>query len=220
MKNSHFCASRSSGYLSILSFWRKWALQASTTVIAELFVCVKILYSGVGWLLYAINIHTAKAASHTRVQVYGFRMRKNFVLSAKSTKNTKINCIRKFLRLHWVIHVCLWVKSSNGKWLKIALEKTLKYRYFSLKWSWRNEFFFFFRANSSRHLIYVHFCVWLGTLYRSLVVEGSVIRSWFFFLSKHCTVVALAARKRNEGPEWTNLPWRALQKTRNWPTCA
>ena len=29
-------------------------------------------------------------------------------------------------------------------------------------------------------LIYIHFCVWLRTLCRSLVVEGSVTRSWFF----------------------------------------
>ena len=61
-------------------------------------------------------------------------------------------------------------------------------------------------------LIYIHFCVWLWTLCRSLVVEGSVIRSWFF-LSNHCTVATLAARKRNMKLE----PWHALLKTRCWP---
>ena len=37
------------------------------------------------------------------------------------------------------------------------------------------------------------------------------------FLSNHCTVVTLAARKWSRRPEWTNSPWHASQKTRLWP---
>ena len=39
------------------------------------------------------------------------------------------------------------------------------------------------------------------------------------FLSNHCTVVTLAARKRSRRLEWTNSPWHASQKTQCWATC-
>ena len=39
--------------------------------------------------------------SDTLVYVYGFRMLLNFVLSAKSTKYTKLNRIRKFVPLQY-----------------------------------------------------------------------------------------------------------------------
>ena len=50
-------------------------------------------------LSYAINFRTATAVSHTFGYGHGFRVLLNFVLSAKSTKYTKLNRIRKFLRL-------------------------------------------------------------------------------------------------------------------------
>ena len=56
------------------------------TVIAEIFVRVKISYSSARELSYAINFRTARAMSHTLVCVHSFRMLLNFVLSAKSTK--------------------------------------------------------------------------------------------------------------------------------------
>ena len=66
--------------------------EKSTTVIAEIFVRVKIPYSGVRDLSYAINFRTAGTVSHTLLCVHGFRMLLNFVLSAESTKSTKLNC--------------------------------------------------------------------------------------------------------------------------------
>ena len=69
------------------------------TVIAEIFVCVKISYSGVRELSYAINFRTARMVSHTLLYVYGFRMLLNFILPAEDTKSTKLNRVRKFLRL-------------------------------------------------------------------------------------------------------------------------
>ena len=74
----------------------------NTTVIAEIFVRVKISYSGVRGLSYAINFRTARAVSHTLLYVHGFRMLLNFVLSAESTKSTKLNRVRKFLRLQYL----------------------------------------------------------------------------------------------------------------------
>ena len=69
------------------------------TVIAEIFVRVKILYSSACRLSYARNFRTATVMSDTLVYVYGFRMLLNFVLSAKSTKYTKLNRVWKFVRL-------------------------------------------------------------------------------------------------------------------------
>ena len=63
----------------------------SSTVIAEILVRAKISYSSVRELSYAINFRTARAVSHTLLYLHGFRMLLIFVLSAKSTKNTKLN---------------------------------------------------------------------------------------------------------------------------------
>ena len=54
-------------------------------------VRVKIPYSSVLKLSYAINFRTTRAMSQTLVCVHGFRVLLNFVLSAKSAKYTKIN---------------------------------------------------------------------------------------------------------------------------------
>ena len=70
-----------------------------STEIAEIFVRVKISYSSVRELSYAINYRTAMMVSHTLLYVHGFRMLLNFVLSAESTKSTKLNRVRKFVRL-------------------------------------------------------------------------------------------------------------------------
>ena len=72
-----------------------------TTVIVEIFVRVKISYSSVTQLSYATNFRTATVVSHALIYVHGFRMQLNFVLSAKSTKYTKLNRVRKFLRLQY-----------------------------------------------------------------------------------------------------------------------
>ena len=72
------------------------------TVIAEIFVRVKISYSSVCQLSYARNFRTATVVSDTHAYVYGFRMLLNFVLSAKSTKYTKLNRVRKFVRLQYL----------------------------------------------------------------------------------------------------------------------
>ena len=71
----------------------------ASTVIAEIFVRVKISYSGVREFSYAINFRTLKPVSHTLAYVQGFRMLLIFVLSAKSTKYTKLNRVLNFLRL-------------------------------------------------------------------------------------------------------------------------
>ena len=72
-----------------------------TTVIAEIFVRVKISYSSVCQLSYARNFRTATVVSDILVYVYGFRMLLNFVLPAKSTKYTKLNRVRNFVRLEY-----------------------------------------------------------------------------------------------------------------------
>ena len=72
-----------------------------TTVIAEIFVRVKISYSSVCRLSYAGNFRTATVVSDTHAYVYGFRMLLNFVLSVKSTKYTKLNRVRKFVRVQY-----------------------------------------------------------------------------------------------------------------------
>ena len=69
------------------------------TVIVEIFVHVKISNSSVPQLSYATNFCTATVVCHALVYVHGFRMLLNFVLSAKSTKYTKLNRVRKYLRL-------------------------------------------------------------------------------------------------------------------------
>ena len=74
-----------------------------TTVIAEIFVRVKISHSSVGELSFATNFRTARTVSHTLLYMHGFRMLLNFVLSAESTKSTKLNRVRKFLRLQYTI---------------------------------------------------------------------------------------------------------------------
>ena len=71
------------------------------TVIAEIFVRVKISYSSVCQISYARNFRTATVMSDTHAYVYGFRMLLNFVLSAKSTKYTKLNRVWKFVRLQY-----------------------------------------------------------------------------------------------------------------------
>ena len=52
-------------------------------MIAEIFVRVKISYSSVRELSYAINLRTLRAVSHTLVYVQDFRLLLIFVLSAK-----------------------------------------------------------------------------------------------------------------------------------------
>ena len=81
------------------------------TIIGEIFVRVKISYSSVPQLSYATNFRTAKVVSHALVYVQGFRMLLNFVLSAKSTKYTKLNRVRKFVRLQY--HKCGHGKTSS-----------------------------------------------------------------------------------------------------------
>ena len=58
-------------------------------------------YSSICQLSYARNFLIATVVSDTLVYVYGFRMLLNFVLSAKSTKYTKLNRVRKFVRLQF-----------------------------------------------------------------------------------------------------------------------
>ena len=74
------------------------------TVFAENFVRVKISYSSVRGLPYAIDFRTSRAVSQTLVNAFGFGMLQNSVLSAKSMTNTKLNCARK----------CLWSQSTWG----------------------------------------------------------------------------------------------------------
>ena len=71
------------------------------TVIAEIFVRLKVSYSSIHELSYAIHFCTARAVSHALVYVHGFRMLLNFVLSAKGTKYTKLIRVRKFLWFRW-----------------------------------------------------------------------------------------------------------------------
>ena len=58
---------------------------------AEIFVRVKISYSSLREFSYAIKFCTARAVSQTLVSLHDFRMLINFVLSAESTKYTKLN---------------------------------------------------------------------------------------------------------------------------------
>ena len=81
--------------------WEKFEQKKGSTLIAEIFVRVKISYSSVRELLYAVNFRTARAVSHTLLYLHGFRMLLHFVLSAESTKRTKLNCVRKFLRFQY-----------------------------------------------------------------------------------------------------------------------
>ena len=88
--------------------------------------------------------------SDTHAYVYGFRMLLNFVLSAKSTKYTKLNRIRKFVRLqysgyhfscilfanhedsktgtcyaYFISHVwtCMWSQSQHGSFLLLGFAR-------------------------------------------------------------------------------------------------
>ena len=61
----------------------------NVTVIAENFVRVKISYSSICRLSYAINFRTATVVSDTLVYMYGFCLPLNFVLSANCTEYTK-----------------------------------------------------------------------------------------------------------------------------------
>ena len=76
-------------------------ISQKVTVITEIFVCVKSLYSSIRELSYALNFRTAMTVLHTLVYVHGFHMLKSVVLSALSTiyRYTKLNRVRKFLRL-------------------------------------------------------------------------------------------------------------------------
>ena len=90
----------------------------------------------------------------------------------------------------------VWEKSSNGKWLRTALEKTVEVPVFHAEMivTW---WVLSISRQSTRHLINMHFCVWLRTLCRLLVVEGSVIRSWC--VAKPLYSSDLAVRKETRG---------------------
>ena len=77
------------------------------TVIAEIFVWVKVSYTSVLELLYAINFRRARTVSHTLVCVHAFRVLLNFMLSAKRASKTKLNRLRKFLSLQF------WIKNTG-----------------------------------------------------------------------------------------------------------
>ena len=91
-----------------------------TTVIAEIFVRVKISYSGVCQLSYARIFRTATVVSDTHAYVYGFRMLLNFVLSAKSTKCTKLNRVRKFVRSQYSLRGKLFTSKKNPVVLRLV----------------------------------------------------------------------------------------------------
>ena len=93
--------------LCFITIVYKCSLQ-KITVIAEIFVRVKNSYSSVCQLQsYARHFRTVTVVSDTHAYVYGFRMLLNFVLYAKSTKYTKLNRVRKFVRLqYFVVCVC------------------------------------------------------------------------------------------------------------------
>ena len=110
----------------------------------------------------------------------------------------------------------VWEKSSNVKWLKSALKKSSKYCGISCGNDSEVMSAFIF-APIFAPLSNTHFCVWLRTLCRLLVVEGSVIRSWFF--AKPLYSSDPRCSKKNTKLDWTNLPWHASQKTRFWPVC-
>ena len=107
----------------------------------------------------------------------------------------------------------IWEKSSNGRRLKTALEKSSKYRCFAGKLSWGIEYFHF-RTHLGTPLFY--FCVWL----RDIVDPWWLKEVWYApdFWQNHCAVTTLAARRRNTRLEWTYLPWPASHKTGCWPT--
>ena len=70
------------------------------TGIAEIFVRVKFCTLALAdFRTRKIFILQGRCHMRTLVNVYGFRMLQNFVRSAKSMENTKINCVRKFLQL-------------------------------------------------------------------------------------------------------------------------
>ena len=98
--------------------------RSQCTVIAEIFV--KISYSSVRRISYAINFRTARTVSHTLVYVHGLRVLQHFVLSAKSTKSTKLNRVRKYLRLQYLtLWACIvrfrTIASMRRFWCDISL---------------------------------------------------------------------------------------------------
>ena len=110
----------------------------------------------------------------------------------------------------------VWEKSSNGKWLKTAFEKTPTYRYFARKCSWRSMCFQV-RAISSR--------VWFTYIFA--FDSGLFVDRWWLkevwyapdFLSNCCTRVPLAAQRITRSPSKRICRGTLSQKTRNWPTC-
>ena len=69
------------------------------TGIAEIFIHIKVLCCGVRELLYPINFRAAGVVSHTFGYVHGSCVLPNFEVSANSAKSSKLNPVRKFLRL-------------------------------------------------------------------------------------------------------------------------
>ena len=86
------CQARAFAVPFALTLYNAWIFViTSSTEFAEIFVRVKISYSSVRELSYAIQFRTARVMSNALVYMYGFRMRLNFVLSAQSTKFMKLN---------------------------------------------------------------------------------------------------------------------------------
>ena len=79
------CPENSFGLLCIKFYLKTAPFPFACTVIAEIFVHVKISWPSICELSYAINFCTARAV-FTLVYVHGFRMLLTFVLSAKRTK--------------------------------------------------------------------------------------------------------------------------------------
>ena len=101
----------------------------------------------------------------------------------------------------------------NGKWLKTAFKKCPRT---SISCGKARDKICAFKFAPSRHAIWFAYIVRLTrALCRSLVVEGSVVRSWF--LSNCSTRVPLAAPGITRSPSKRICCGRISQKTRNWP---
>ena len=101
-----------------------------STVIAEIFVRVKISYSSVCQLSYSRNFHgTATVVSDTHANVYGFRMLLNFVLSAESTKLNRVRNLCDYSKIYQALFRAVVVVDSNmsrGKYLaRVASNQAL-----------------------------------------------------------------------------------------------
>ena len=70
------------------------------TVIAEIFVHVKIPYHCVRYLRYAKIVRSARTMLHTLAHVHGFRLLLNFELCLKC-ESTKLNRIQKLCKLQY-----------------------------------------------------------------------------------------------------------------------